>query len=126
MVAGYEAGVIGLDNFANRPAHHDVADIHGIRVRSYAGDAAAHVGIDREVLGLDQDLAFAGNGHGCFYDREIGFFRHPYGTSGELELTICAGERADVGWGHGSLIMSIVWNLGWQAGGPPPHDVGGG
>ncbi|MEZ5392419.1 MAG: hypothetical protein R2724_05960 [Bryobacterales bacterium] len=72
-VAGLKGGRAGFDDAADHASGHHLADPEWRCVRSPIAHASAHVGIDREIEPLHEDLAVANIGHGPFFELEVGF-----------------------------------------------------
>src|SRR5262249_30926748 len=74
-VSRLECGVARLHDLAHGAADHRLAELDGRRVRFHVVHAPAHVGIEREPDGADQDLAILGLRHRRVGGFEIGRFR---------------------------------------------------
>src|SRR3954447_911445 len=60
MIADFEVWVSRSDHFADRAADHDLVEVLGGGIGFRLIHAPAHVGIEREIMVLDEHLSFAG------------------------------------------------------------------
>ena len=78
-----KAGIVRRDHLADRAALHHAADRHRLGVGRPVAHAPAHVGIEREPDGAQEDFARAGRRHRTFLEAEIGWLGFADGARGE-------------------------------------------
>src|SRR5277367_2292351 len=110
-IAGLEARIVRLDDFADRPAAHHRPDLLRLGVGFGVAEPAAHVGIEREKMIAYENLARAGLGNGRLDEPEMRG-RDLVGRTGiENQLLVD---------GHGGVLARVagpgVYPV-WRAGG---------
>ena len=103
QIADREARVAGLDDLADDFAAHHAADLDGFDIRLGVAHATAHVGVEREPVAADAQLAVGERCERRFGDAEVLEHGRPGRAAGEQDLG--GGGRGGV---HG----------GFSAGGP--------
>ena len=100
QIADREAWVAGLDDLADDFTAHHAADLDGFDIRLGIAHSAAHVGVEREPVAADAQLAVGERCERRFGDAEVLEHGRPGRAAGEQDLGGGGRERGGRG-GHG-------------------------
>ncbi len=78
-VTGVEVRRIRFDHLGHGRPDHDLADLDGLRIGFRVRHASAHVGVEGEIEGAQQNLAFAGASSGTSSKRKFSAVGAPTG-----------------------------------------------
>ena len=92
LVAFFEIGMAGFDDFAEAESAHDLAELDGRHVLRDVSHPDAHGRVDGKILDAREGLAVFKRGKRRFFELKDVGSNETVRTGGENPLTICVGH----------------------------------
>jgi len=109
LVAFFEIGMAGLDDFAEAESAHDLAELDGRHVLRDVSHPDAHGRVDGEILDAREGLAVFKRGKRRFFELKDVGGDESVRASGENPLAIRVGHAERIAEKQGRVSASWCW-----------------
>ena len=109
LVAFFEIGVAGFDDFAEAQSTHDLAELDGRHVLRDVSHPDAHAGVDGKILDAREGLAVFKRGKRRFFELKDVGGDESVRASGENPLAIGVGHAERIAEKQGLVSADWCW-----------------